>query len=724
MALPAHFIRAQLALFHPLLEACSLETCRKWQDKVGELMEARHRKQLLTKSHPFEKFEAAWIIPKDERRQGVILYLHGGGYTCGGLDYAKGFGSTLAYNCGMRVFCAAYRLAPEHKFPAPLEDALEAYQYLLQKGYDSKSIVLCGESAGGGLSYALCLKLKEESLPLPGGLITISPWTDLTASGESYEKNREIDPTITKNLIQFYGKCYLRDTDDPENPLISPLFGDLEGLPPSLLFVGADEILLSDTTLLHDRLLQAGCTSKLRIAPERWHGYLLYNLQEDQEDFARINQFLSRHICKERKLRWMPLDNAAKLYPAARSQTWTNVFRLSATLQEPVDTAILQSALDVTVRRFPSISSRLRKGLFWYYLQQVPHAPDIREDSSYPLARMSRAELHRCSFRILVYRNRIAAEFFHSLTDGTGGLIFLKTLLAEYLQQKHGISIPAEHGILGRLEEPSQAELEDSFPKYAGPVRASRKENTAWRLKGTIEPDGFLNLTCFHIPAQLLLDKAHEHGVSLTALLCAVMMQALLNLQAQKITSRHLRKPIRVQLPVNLRNIFPSQSLRNFAFYTTPEVDPKLGDYAFDELCRIVHHHMGLDLTAKQMACKIATNVHSEQLLPVKLMPLFVKNIVMKAIFLVVGERKSCLSLSNLGRIQLPDVMTPYIRRMDFILNSQSMAPHNCGALTYGDTLYVNFTRNIQEPNLEYAFFQVLRDMGIPVEVESNQPQQ
>ena len=717
MALSAKYVRSRLTMLRSVMKNFSLESSRKGQRMLGELMEFKHRKMVIIKDHPFEKFAAAWVIPKDERRQGVILYLHGGGYACGDLEYAKGYGSTLAVRCGIRVFSPAYRLAPESPFPAALEDALESYQYLLKKGYDPRQIALCGESAGGGLIYALCLKLKEENLPLPGGLIAMSPWTDLTSSGESYETNREADPNMTVEQLQFYTRCY---TTDPKNPLASPIFGNLEGLPPSLIFVGGDEIMLSDAADMHKNLLAAGCKSRLVVAPERWHVYVLYELAENEEDYDTINHFLSQHISEENKLRWMPLDNAAKIYPAARSHNWTNAFRLSATLKEEVDTKVLQSALDVTIRRFPSLGTRLRKGLFWYYLQQVSHAPAIRQEMSYPLTRMTRKDLRDCALRVIVYHNRIAVEFFHSLTDGNGGVIFLKALVAEYLQQKYHLVIPAEQGVVGRLEEPSPEELEDSFLKYAGPVSASRRENNAWHLKGTPEPDGFLNVTCFQLPVAQVLEQAHHYCVSMTTFLSAALMQAILNLQAQQIPNRRYRKYVRLLIPVNLRRLFPSKSMRNFALYTTPEVDPKLGDYSFEELCQIIQHRMALDVTPKQMSARIATNVKSEQVFLLKITPLFIKNLVMKAVFLAVGERKSCLCLSNLGQVTLPKEMESYVERLDFILSSQAMSPHNCGVLSYKDTLYVNFTRNIVEPNLEREFFLVLREMGLPVEVQSN----
>ena len=701
------------------MAGCSLEVTRKGQDKLGELMSALHKREVLIRDHDFERFQGAWVMPKDERRSGVVLYLHGGGYTCGSLDYAKGFAATLASECGVRVFCAAYRLAPENPYPAAVEDALTAFDYLLKKGYASHQILLCGESAGGGLIYALSLKLKQLGRELPCGLIGISPWVDLTGSGASYETNRDNDPSLTQELLEFYAKCY---TQNPTDPLCSPVRGDLTGLPPSLLFAGGDEILLDDARTLHDRLKAAGCRSKLFIAPGRWHAYVLYCLQENMEqDMEEINRFLTQNLSPARSLRWMRLDNAAKIYPAAKRRNWNNFFRISATLTEPIDTAVLASALDVTARRFPSIAVRLRRGVFWYYLEEIPKTPSIQPEKSCPLAHAPFHEVRQCAFRVLVYKNRVAVEFFHALTDGTGALVFVKTLLAEYLSEKYGLSVPAEKGVRGRLEEPSPEELEDSFARYAGDVTASRAESTAYHLSGTPERDGYKNLVTMMIPAEKLRACAKEHGVSVTELLCAAMMQAIGELQAEKVPNVRHRKPVKVLIPVNLRNLFPSRSLRNFASYITPEIDPRMGDCSFSELCSLVHHKMGLENNRRTMRAKFAANVASERSPILRVMPLFIKNIAMKAVFDAVGECKSCLCLSNLGRVELPEVMVPYVQRMDFIIGVQARAPHDCGVVTWGDTVYINCIRSIQEPELEYRFYRVLHRLGLPVKVESNQ---
>lgn len=266
MELSQRFVRKHLERIHPFTKACSLEATRRGQDLLGNVLAKTMRTNvnIVPVDHPKLSGNvepcACFAIPHDELKRGVILYLHGGGYTCGDLEYAKGFGSVLASECGIRVLCLAYRLAPENPFPAALDDAVEAYRYLLSLGYLSSQIVLAGESAGGGLCFSLCLKLRQLDLPLPCSIIAISPWTDLTQSGESFIFNHDVDPSLCKETLDFYSKCY---SQNPTNPLVSPLFGDVSGLPPSLIFAGKDEVLLDDSRRMHNKLVSSGCTSEL-----------------------------------------------------------------------------------------------------------------------------------------------------------------------------------------------------------------------------------------------------------------------------------------------------------------------------------------------------------------------------------------------------------------------------------------------------------------------------
>ena len=717
MTFSIKFVRKQLARFKPMLVDSKLETARRGQEKLGEIMAMTCKKTLDFSVCKLDNFDAVRVVPKDDTRNGIMLYLHGGGFCCGDIGYARGVGAMLASRFGIRVFAPAYRLAPDHPYPAPLEDAMEAYRYLLSHGYDGNRIVLCGESAGGGLLYSLCVLLRERDLPMPCGIVAISPWTDLTASGDSYRTNEKKDPSITKKRLDFFASLYTKDRKDP---LVSPLFADLHEIPPSLIFAGGDEIMLDDATALHEKLHASGCESRLVTGEGLWHSYILYNLKERAEDYVIIDKFLKSCLPRPRKLRWMGLDNAAKIYPAAQSRTWSNSFRLSATLSEPVQMDILQSALDVTARRFPSMAVRLCRGVFWYYLEELSEAPAIGEEKGYPLEQMRARDLHKCALKVIVYENRIAVELFHSLTDGNGGLVFLKTLIAEYLEQRYGVSVPAENGVLDRREEPSEAEMEDSFVKYKGNAALSRKDTDAFRLKGTKDPDGFITDTAFLLPVETVHREAKKYGVSITAFLTAVLIRAAIEIQERHVPDVRKRKPVKILLPVNLRKMFPSESLRNFVLYMTPEICPDRGEYSFDEICRIVAFQMGIEITAKHMRAKFTTNVNSEIIPIIKIMPLFIKNIVMKSVFRAVGERKSTLTFSNLGMASVPEVMKQYVRRFDFVLSPQATSPYNSSAISYGDTLYFHFIRNSEEPELELQFHKVLQSLGITAKVESN----
>ncbi len=416
----------------------------------------------------------------------------------------------------------------------------------------------------------------------------------------------------------------------------------------------------------------------------------------------------------------MPLDNAAKIFPAARRRNWSNVFRLSATLNEKIDTEVLQSALDVTIKRFPSIAVRVRTGFFWYYLEQLPKAPKVLEEMPYPLVRMPFDDIRKCAFRVLVYQNRIAVEFFHALTDGNGGLIFLKTLTAEYILQKYGTKVPAVCGILDRRSEPTEDELEDSFFKYAGPVQASRADTDAYKIMGTKYKDGFKTNTTFILDASDIVSRAKALGVTVTAYLVSALIIATDRIQRAKVQSPQKHMPIKVHVPVNLRPMFPSSTLRNFVLYATPGIEPSLGEYTFEEVCGIIYHKMKLQITEKNMAALIAANVSSEKVFLIRAVPLFLKNIIMKIIFDTVGERKSCFTFSNLGVVKTPEEFDRYVDRLDFVLGVQAAAPYNTSAITYKGKINLNIIRNISEPILEYELYRVFKELGIKPILESN----
>ena len=419
--------------------------------------------------------------------------------------------------------------------------------------------------------------------------------------------------------------------------------------------------------------------------------------------------------------RWMRLDNAALIFPAIRHQKWVNTFRLSVTLKEAVDPLTLQKAADDLRPRFPSIYVRLGTGVFWYFLEQLDAAPRVMQDFAYPLTHMSKAEQGRCCFRVLYYKNRIAVEFFHALTDGTGGLVFLKTLAARYLELRHAITVPKGGGVLDVGEKPPVWELEDAFHKCTGEYAMSRSEENAYRLTGTHDPTGFMHLTTGIVKTGDLLAAAHANNATVTAFVSAVMAQTIIEMQACHVRRAKWR-PVKITVPVNLRNVFRTDTMRNFALVLNIGVDPRLKDYSIAELCREYKNQMSLEVTPEKMAARIAANVIPQRLVVMRAAPLFLKNIALRTVYSLVGECKGCLNISNLGQVRVPAEMEPYIERFEFIIGVQYTYPNNCSVASFGETTCINMIRNIRETELERRFFSKLVSLGIPVLIESNDP--
>ena len=415
---------------------------------------------------------------------------------------------------------------------------------------------------------------------------------------------------------------------------------------------------------------------------------------------------------------WMPLDNAALIFPAIRRKNWSNLFRQSVTLTEAVDPALLQQAVNELMPRFPSFYLRLRRGVFWYYLEEVEAPPQVQEDYAYPLTFMTKKEMRRCCLRVFYYRNRIAVEFFHVLSDGGGAMVYLKTLAARYLTLRYGADIPPEEGVLDMAAPPDLAELEDSFQRYAADHAAYCPEAEAYRLPGKRELGCFFPLITGLIPAETLHEKAKAYGCTVTVFLSAVMAESILAIQNQRLPKRR-QKPVKITIPVDLRRLFPSRTLRNFALTVNPGVDPRLGRYTLEEICRSFTHQLAAEITPQRMAGRIAENVEPQRNRLLKAVPILLKTPVMRAVYNRRGERLGCLNISNLGVQKLPAAMAPYVERMEFIIGVQYSYPNNCSVVTCNGITCVSMIRSTQSAELERRFFSRLVELGVPVSIES-----
>ncbi len=267
-----------------------LEKQRKGQELLGRLVAPMSG--LSWDTFSLDGMDCAWIRPHrgyDHRK--AILYCHGGGYTSGTLGYSRILGSKLAMVTGLQVMSFEYRLAPEYPYPAAVDDALRAWDHLMHLGFGARDVVVAGDSAGGNLALVLTHNLKQAGRLLPRNLLLFSPWTDMTASGRSYQERADIDPVLTLNYIYATRDAYARG-QDLSDPCLSPLFADLAGFPPTLIQAGTNELLLSDSIRLRNRMLKASVPCKLEVWDKMWHVFQTFPMKKANEAMEHVAKFL------------------------------------------------------------------------------------------------------------------------------------------------------------------------------------------------------------------------------------------------------------------------------------------------------------------------------------------------------------------------------------------------------------------------------------------------
>ncbi len=270
-------IRAGLISFllrHTLKKQMATFTDHRKMRKQAGVSIGRLPDRVETQAVDAKGVSAEWVRWRGSQNDAVILYLHGGGYVFGGLDSHRGLAWRLAKASDSEVLVVDYRLAPEHLFPAAVEDALASYQWLLAQGISPERLVVAGDSAGGGLAVALMIQLKELGLPQPKAAVLLSPWTDLSLSGESVQANAQADAMLSPDALRRFRDLYLGD-GDPMSPLASPLFGDLSELSPTYVVVGSNEVLRDDSERFVENLKAAGGQAQIKIWSKMPHVFPL-----------------------------------------------------------------------------------------------------------------------------------------------------------------------------------------------------------------------------------------------------------------------------------------------------------------------------------------------------------------------------------------------------------------------------------------------------------------
>lgn len=428
----------------------------------------------------------------------------------------------------------------------------------------------------------------------------------------------------------------------------------------------------------------------------------------------------SKTAKKAPKKTWYQLDLSAIVYPTLQRRDFSSVYRVSVLLKEPVKPDVLQKAVDAALLRFPTYKSAIRKGLFWRYLEPNDRpGPFVMPDIKNPCMPMPFKANNRYLLRIYYYENRIALEAHHSLGDGTGGMCVLQTITAQYLRLL-GAKIGCGGFVLDIHGEPDPEELEDAYKRYSNAkVRPPRPSEKTYRVRGTKEPFYTLNIIDGILSVSEVLKTAKEtYHVTVTEYLNAVLLYALLQKQEAE---RPIRlRPVKIAMPVNLRRFFPSKTLRNFITMIYPSVDPRLGDYTFEEIVQHVHRYMQYYINEKFLRGDITTNAATQRHPLIRIVPLFLKDFVVRLFYTKVQDKNSSAGLTNMGALKVPEDMVPYLERFDIYMGQPFSRRTNCAIISFQDILTINFASSIRETDVEQYFFRKLVQDGIHVKIESN----
>ncbi len=423
---------------------------------------------------------------------------------------------------------------------------------------------------------------------------------------------------------------------------------------------------------------------------------------------------------KAEKTDWYKLDLSAIVYPTLQRRDFSSVYRLSVVLKEEVDPQALQKALDMTLPRFPTYKAAIRKGLFWRYLEPNNRpGPFVQEDVKNPCQPMYFKANNRYLVRVYYFGKRIALEAHHSLGDGTGGMCVLQTLTATYLRLLGHDEIANGGFVLDIHEEPDKEELEDAYMRYANArVCPPRLGEKAYRVRGTKEPFYTLNIVDGILSVSEVMAVAKRYNATITEYLNAVLLHALLQKQEEDRPVR--QRPVKIAMPVNLRRFFPTITLRNFITMIYPGVDPRLGEYTFEEIVTQVHNYMRYYINEKLLRGDITTNAATQRNPLIRVVPLFLKDFAVRTFYTKIQDKNSSAGLTNMGALKVPEGMKPYIERFDIYMGQPYSTRTNCAIISFEDILTINFASSIVETDVERYFFRKLVKDGIHVKIESN----
>lgn len=415
------------------------------------------------------------------------------------------------------------------------------------------------------------------------------------------------------------------------------------------------------------------------------------------------------------EIRWDKLDNTANLFPVIAGESMSNVYRISVTLTELVDHELLQEALDIVLPKFDGFNLRLQKGIFWYYFEENGNpAPKVKEENTYPCRFIVQNKNKHYLFRVTYFKYRINLEVFHVLTDGMGGINFLKELTYQYLRLCH----PEIREKVGDdLNCGTSLNREDSFIKnYRKSSSKPYQTQKAYLVKGEKLLPGEFGVMHGYMKIPALKEVCHKYGVSINEYLVGVFVYSVYQECLKGMPSD---KPIRVAVPVNLRPYFASNTTKNFFVMVSAEFHPTKEDYTFEEILQTVRESLKAQINKENLEKLFSYNVSNEKVWIARIAPLFLKNLAMKIVY-TQSALANTTTITNIGNIGVEDVYKPYIEMFHAFL-AMSKGQHIKGTIcSYDDTLVFTFSYDLQDTGIQKAFFRKIAADGIEVQLDSN----
>ena len=417
----------------------------------------------------------------------------------------------------------------------------------------------------------------------------------------------------------------------------------------------------------------------------------------------------------DRYIKWDKLDNTANLFPVIAGEKMTNTYRISVVLTEEIQPELLQEALDMVTPKIPGFNLRLRSGIFWYYFEENgKKAPRVREESTYPCRLIHQSKNNSYLFRVTYYRKRINLEVFHVLTDGMGGITFLRELTYQYLRLAH----PDLREQMGDgLSADTSLNREDSFRKnFKKSQKSAYKSQRAFLIGGErLAYDGFGVIHGFLSIAQLK-EVCRRYQVSINEYLVGVFIWATYREHYRKVTKK---RPIRVAVPVNLRPFFDSNTSKNFFVMISAEFVPQKEDYSFEEILEITRESLRSQITREHLEQIFSYNVSNEQFLIARAVPLFFKNMVMRIIYTQTALANTT-TITNIGNIKVQKEYEPYIQAYHCFLSLSKGQNLKATITSYKDTLVYTYTSAYEDTSIQRRVFRQIAKDGVDVKIETN----